>query len=159
LLGLCGIGVVAALGLILQLRALPGPSVAMALPLQSTSGRDSASLMAIVASTFVLFGLAAFALPVPRVRFLIHALVRSILVAAWALAIQAVSLQLTNQAAVGFDWGAAASSTTPWLFGASAFLASAGMSLASPNRRSANGPTAQFVDGSVARAHRESLHA
>jgi hypothetical protein len=151
----CGVGVFAGLGLILQFRTLPGPRIGMMLPLQSTSHRDGASLVAIGAATLVLFGLATCVLPVRRGRIAIESAVRAVLVFAWALAIQAVSMQLIGQTTFGFDWGAAVHTSSPWLFAASALLATAGV--ASSNRLMRSKPAAHLVDGSAAQVHATSI--
>jgi hypothetical protein len=151
-----GVGVIAAVGLIARFRTLPGPSVGLALPLQATGHLDGASLSAIVAAAVLLFGLAALVVRIPPGRVAIDAAVRSILVAAWSLTLEAMSLQLTSQASLGFDWGGAVSSPTPWLFATSALLATAGIGAMSSNRSRRAGLTPR-VDGCAAQTRAASV--
>ena len=155
----CGVGVVASLGLILQFRTLPGPSIGQTLPLQSTSHRDGASLAVISAATLLLFGLSACVLPVRRGRIAIAAAARAVLVGAWALAIQAVGLQLVGQTTFGFDWSGAVRTPGPWLFATSALLATAGVGVASSDRLTRSKPADRLVDGSAVQVHATSIQA
>jgi hypothetical protein len=155
----CGVGVVASLGLILQFRTLPGPSIGMTLPLQATSHRDGASLTAIAAATLLLFGLMACVLPGRRGRIVIDAVARAVLACAWTIAIQAVSLQLTGQSTFGFDWSGAVRTPAPWWFAATALLATAGVGVASSNRLTRSTSADHLVDGGAAHVHATSIQA
>jgi hypothetical protein len=114
------LGVAAALGLVDALRSLPGPGIALALPLRETGHDDRASLAVVVAAFALVFGLAALALDPPRRRRKLAAPLRALIVLGSALALQAVSLQLVRQATLGFDWAGALGSPAPFVcaFGA-----------------------------------------
>lgn len=128
-------GLVASLGLIDALRSLPGPSLALVLPLRETGHADGASF-AVVAIVFALvFGVAGLALDARRQVLLRTALVRSVALLACALVLQAVSLQLVRQASFGFDWNGALGSPAPWVGALSALLGIAALGLAASSDR------------------------
>ena len=84
------LGVAASLGLIDALRSLPGPGVALALPLRETGHDDRASVIVVVGAFAVVFGLIACALdprPPPAARA--RRSCRRAAVLACALALQA----------------------------------------------------------------------
>ena len=107
-------GLVASVGLTDALRGVPGPSLALALPLRETGHDDRASLLVVVGCSALLFGLAARALGGERPQPARGALVRAAVVLAGALTLQAVSLELVRQATLGFDWEAALRSPAPY---------------------------------------------
>ncbi len=78
-------GLVASVGLTDALRGLPGPSLALALPLRETGHDDRASLLVVVGCSALLFGLAARALGGERPQPARGALVRAAIVLAGAL--------------------------------------------------------------------------
>jgi hypothetical protein len=121
------LGVAASLGLIDALRSLPGPGLALVLPLRETGHDDRASLAVVIVVFALVFGLAAHVLDPPHERLFRPALLRTVAVLACTLALQAVSLQLVRQASLGFDWIGALGSPAPYvcalgaLFGIAAF--------------------------------------
>jgi hypothetical protein len=141
---------VAAIGLTDALRHLPGPGVALALPLRETGHDDRASLFVIAGCSAVVFGLAALALALarPAGRPLHGALLRLPFVLAGALAIQALSLQLVRQASLGLDWNGALRSAGPFAMtlGAVVGIATAGL-VASSDRGMHRPPNERPVEG------------
>ena len=140
--------VAASLGLIDALRTLPGPGIALALPLRETGHADRASLIVVVAAFALVFGLAARALDPPRRRPWLAALIQALAVLGCALALQAVSLQLVRQATFGFDWNGAVGSPVPFVcaFAALCGIAAAG-SVPSSDRRIHAGHDEHPVEG------------
>jgi hypothetical protein len=120
---------VASIGLTDALRHVPGPAVALALPLRETGHDDRASLFVIAGCSALVFGLAALALARTAGRPLRAALLRLPFVLAGTLAIQALSLQLVRQASLGLDWNGALRSAGPFAMtlGAIVGIASAGL--------------------------------
>ncbi len=141
-------GLVASVGLTDALRGLPGPSLALALPLGETGHDDRASLLVVVGCSALLFGLAACALGGERPQPARGALVRAAIVLAGALTLQAVSLELVRQATLGFDWQAALRSPAPYASAVGALLgiAAAGW-VPSSDRRIRPGPKERPVEG------------
>jgi hypothetical protein len=140
------IGLAASLGLIDALRALPGPSLALALPLRETGHRDGASVIVVLGASALVFGLAASVLPVrgPYRAALLRA--GAVLVA--ALLLQAISLRLVRQADLGLDWSGAIRSLAPYTCALGAALGSAAAArLASSDRGSSHGRKEHPVDG------------
>ena len=121
------LGVAAAIGLIDALRSLPGPSVALALPLRETGHDDRASLVLVVVVFALVFGLIAAAFGPPGRRPWRTALPQALAVLACGVALQSVSLQLVRQASFGFDWMGALGSPAPY---ACAFGALCGIAVA-----------------------------
>lgn len=141
-------GLAASLGLIDALRSLPGPGLALALPLRET-GHDDRASFALVAIVFALvFGLAALALGPVRAHPVRTALVRTAALLAGALALQALSLQLVRQASFGFDWSAALGSPAPFVCALGALLGGVTAVLtASSDRWRRPGPKERPVEG------------
>jgi hypothetical protein len=142
------LGVAAALGLIDALRSLPGPGIALALPLRETGHGDRASVVVVIGAFALVFGLIACVLdPRPR-RARRAALVQAAAVLACALALQALSLQLVLQASFGFDWPGALDSVAPFAcaLGALCGIAAAG-ALPSSDRRISPGQEEHPVEG------------
>lgn len=142
------VGLVAALGLIDMLRSLPGPSLALTLPLRETGHDDRAPFAVVLCACALVFGLSALALDAERRNPLRTALLRSAGVLACALVLQAVSLQLVRQASLGLDWGAALRSPAPFVCALGALLGTLAVgSAASSDRRRRPGPKERPVDG------------
>lgn len=154
-----GVAVLAALGLVARFRAVPGPRVGLSLPLQEAGHLDGASLIVIAISTLAVFGLLALLIRTPRDRILTDAAARSMLVLAWSLTIQAISLQLTRQASLGLDWAGAFRSPTPWIFATSAYLATAAAGVASSDRWMRPRPAERLVEGSATQERSMSIRA
>lgn len=140
----------ASIGLTDALRHLPGPGVALALPLRETGHDDRASLLVVAGCSAVVFGLASLALARTAGHRLRGALVRGPVVLACALAVQALSLQLVRQASLGFDWDGALRSLGPFATTVGAVVGIATAQLASssdrgmrlrPNERPVEGPS------------------
>jgi hypothetical protein len=139
------VGLAVSLGLVDALRTLPGPGLALALPLRETGHQDQASFVVVAAVFALVFGLAALALGPPRPR---TALLRAAWLLACALTLQAVSLQLVRQASLGLDWRGAAGSAAPYVFALAALIGSASAGRReSSDRRSRAGPQEGLVEG------------
>ena len=142
------VGLPAAIGLTDALRGLPGPSIALALPLRETGHDDRASLLVIAGCSALVFGLAARALGGERPQPVLGALVRATVVLAGGLALQAVSLELVRQATLGFDWEAALRSPAPYVTAIGALVGIAAARRApSSDRRIRPGPKERPVEG------------
>jgi len=139
---------VASTGLTDALRHVPGPSIALALPLRETGHDDRASLLVVAGCAGAVFGLAALALGRAALHPLRGALLRTPAVLCAALALQAVSLELVRQATLGLDWNAALRSPGPYVtaLGALLGIATAGL-LVSSDRRMRHGPNERPVEG------------
>jgi hypothetical protein len=139
------VGLVVSLGLVDAMRSLPGPGLALALPLRETGHQDSAPFVVVAGVFALVFGLAAVTLEPPRPR---RAIVRAVWLLACALALQAISLQLVRQASVGLDWRDAAGSSAPYVFALAALIgtAAAGRAASSDRWRRA-GPQEGPVEG------------
>jgi hypothetical protein len=141
------LGTAIALGLMDSLRGLPGPALALALPLRETGHDDRASFLVVVGASALVFGLVA-GLSGGRRQTPATALLRSAGVLVCALALQAVSLQLVRQASLGFEWAAAVRSGAPYLFALGAVLGTAAAYiLASSDRWMRHGLQERPVDG------------
>jgi|1186.fasta_scaffold353213_2 hypothetical protein len=125
----------ASVGLSDALRHLPGPGVALALPLRETGHGDRASLLVVAGCSAVVFGLAALALARSAGHPLRGALLRGPVVLACALAAQALSLELVRQASLGFDWAGALRSASPFATTLGAVLGIAAADFASSSDR------------------------
>jgi hypothetical protein len=141
-------GLVASIGLTDALRGLPGPGVALALPLRQPGHQDRASVVVVAASSAVVFGLLALALGSARRHRLRAAVLPAAAVFGCALTLQAVSLQLVRQASLGLDWTGALSSPAVFAWGLGAVLGIwvAG-SASSSDRRIRPGPKERPVEG------------
>ena len=128
------LGLVVALGLTDALRRVPGPQLALALPLRETGHADGAAILVVACVPAVVFGLIA-ALAPGRRPSVPGALLRSAGVYACALTLQAISLQLVRQATFGFDWHAAAGSPAPAVYALGALAGIAGACLAASSDR------------------------
>ncbi|HET6172336.1 MAG TPA: hypothetical protein VFD90_07020 [Gaiellales bacterium] len=146
------VGLVASLGLIDALRSLPGPGVALALPLRETGHADRASVVVVVLAFGLVFGLAALALEPARTHLLRTALLRTGALLACALTLQAVSLQLVLQASLGLDWRGALGSPAPFVcaLGALAGIAFAVWAASSDRWRRPGPKERPVVGGSAA---------
>jgi hypothetical protein len=141
-------GLLVSLGLIDALRSLPGPRLALALPLRETGHQDRASVAVVAAVFAVVFGLAAVTLEPARAARLRTALLRSTALLACALVLQAVSLQLVRQASLGLDWSGALGSPAPYVCALAALLGIAGAGwAASSDRWRRPGPQERPVEG------------
>ena len=146
--GAIPIGLLASIGLIDALRRLPGPSLALALPLRETGHDDRASFVVVAGVSAVVFGLAGLALGSARRRPLRAALLRSAAVLGAALCLQAVSLQLVRQASLGLDWAGALRSPAPFTCALGVLLGIwAAGSVSSSDRRIRPGPKERPVEG------------
>ena len=114
----------ASLGLFDALRSLPGPRLALALPLRETGHGDRVSILVVVAVPVVVFALAALLVDASPRHPRRTALWRAAGVLAGALALQAASLQLVLQASSGFDWAGALASPAPYVCALGALLGS-----------------------------------
>jgi hypothetical protein len=142
------VGLVVSLGLVDALRSLPGPGLALALPLRETGHQDRAPLVVVAGVFALVFGLAALALEPPRPR---TALLRAVWLLGCALALQAVSLQLVREASFGMDWHGAAGSAAPYVFALAALIGStAAAQAASSDRWTRAGPHEGPVEGGSA---------
>ncbi len=147
------VGLAASLGLIDALRSLPGPALALALPLRETGHGDRASFIVVLGASALVFGLAAFVMPARR--SLLTPVLRSAGVLALALVVQAVSLELVRQATLGLDAGAAVRSGGPFVCALGSLLgAVAAGRFASSDRRMPHGLKEHPVDGRSATAPR-----
>ena len=141
------LGTAIALGLVDTLRGLPGPALALALPLRETGHDDRASFVVVAGASALVFGLVA-GLGGGRRQTPATALLRSAGVLVCALALQAVSLQLVRQASLGFEWAAAVRSAAPYVFALGALLGTAtAYVVASSDRWMRHGLTERPVDG------------
>jgi hypothetical protein len=113
--------IVAAEGWLYLVRATPGPRVPLALPLEEAGGGDGVSVVAFVA-VWSLAALAVCALVGVRSGWL-PPVIAALTVAGGVLVLHALSLQLVQQATIGFAWSSALDSLAPWLAGACAGLA------------------------------------
>jgi hypothetical protein len=142
------VGVAASLGLIDALRSLPGPALALALPLRETGHQDRASIAVVAGAFVVVFGLTALALGPRREHPLRTALLCATAVLACELALQAVSLELVRQASLGLDWAGALASPAPLVCALGALLGSATVGLTtSSDRRMRPGRKERPVEG------------
>jgi hypothetical protein len=107
------LGLIVALGLTDGLRDLPGPRLALALPLRETGHADRASVFLVACAPALVFALIALARG--RRPSAPAGLLRALAVLAGALTLQAISIQLVRQASFGFDWNAAAGSSPPYV--------------------------------------------
>jgi hypothetical protein len=141
------LGLVVSLGLMDALRGIPGPQLALALPLRETGHADGASVLVVIGVPAVVFALAA-ALAPGRGPGAAGAVLRACGVLVCALALEAISLQLVRQASFGFDWHAAAGSAAPYAcaLGALAGTAAAAL-LASSDRWTGHGREERPVGG------------
>ncbi|MDP9259619.1 MAG: hypothetical protein M3Q31_24135 [Actinomycetota bacterium] len=141
-------GLFVSLGLIDALRSLPGPGLALALPLRETGHDDRASVVVVAGVFALVFGLAAVTLEPARAPRLRTALLRSTALLACALVLQAVSLQLVRQASLGLDWRAAIGTPAPYVCALGALLGIAAVRLAaSSDRWRRPGPQERPVEG------------
>jgi hypothetical protein len=142
------IGLATSLGLIDALRSLPGPGLALALPLRETGHDDRASVVVVGVVFALVFGLAALALGPARDHRLRTALARTTALLVCALALQAVSLQLVRQASLGIDWSGALGSPAPFVCALGALLGiTAAVPAASSDRWRSPGPVERPVEG------------
>ena len=142
------LGLAASLGLIDVLRGVPGPSLALALPLRETGHDDRASVLVVVCACALVFGLLALALEPARRPSPAVALLEATGVLACALVLQAVSLQLVRQATLGLDWHAALVSPAPFACALGALAGSGAAALvASSDRWRRPGPQERPVEG------------
>jgi hypothetical protein len=130
--------IVAAEGWLYLVRATPGPRVPLALPLEEAGGGDGVSAVAFVA-VWSLAALAVCALVGIR-RGWLAPVVAAIAVTGGVLVLHAMSLQLVQQATIGFAWRPALDSLAPWLAGASAGVAVAIGARVGPRHREALQP-------------------
>ena len=114
------------------LRGLPGPRVALVLPLREPSHQAGVPLLGLLAVWLLAFAIAARVVPVRVLGRAPAALVRGGITFAVLVVVQAVSLELVREATLGLDWGAALVSAAPAIAGACAV---AGTFLATPARR------------------------
>jgi hypothetical protein len=128
------LGLIVSLGLIDALRWVPGPELALALPLRETGHADGAAILVVACVPVAVFGLIVALAPGHRPSPA-AAVLRSAGVYACALVLQAISLQLVRQASFGFDWGAAAASAAPAVCALAALAGTAGASLAASSDR------------------------
>jgi hypothetical protein len=143
-----GCGLVASIGLTDALRRLPGPGLALALPLRETGHQDRASVVVVAGTSAVVFGLLAVALGPARRHRLRAALLRAAGVLACALALQALSLELVRQASFGLDWSGALGSPAPFACALGALLGIGAAGTASSSiRRMRPGPNERPVEG------------
>jgi hypothetical protein len=141
------LGVIVALGLMDMLRGVPGPALALTLPLRETGHDDGASVFVVVIVSALVFALVS-GLADGRRRAPATAIARSLGVLGCALALQAVSLQLVRQATVGFAWEAAAGSPAPYVCALGAVLGTlAAQMIASSDRWRRRGLAERPVDG------------
>jgi len=142
------LGLAASLGLIDAGRSLPGPSLALALPLRETGHDDRASYLVVAGACALVFGLIALALEPGRRPTPGAELLHTAGVLACALVLQGISLQLIRQATLGLDWHAAISSPAPFVCALGALLGRRAAALAaSSDRRRRPGPKERPVDG------------
>lgn len=142
------IGLAASLGIVDALRAVPGPSLALALPLRETGHDDRASSLVVVGACAVVFGLLALALEPARRPSRLAAGLEAIGVLVCALVVQAVSLQLVRQATLGLDWHAALRSPAPFACALGALGGSGAAALVtSSDRWRRPGPKERPVEG------------
>jgi hypothetical protein len=141
-------GLASSLGLIDALRTLPGPSLALALPLRETGHDDRASIVVVALVFALVFGLAALALGARGPHAARTAVMRTAALLAGALILQAVSLQLVRQASLGLDWRGALGSPAPFVCALGALLGIAAAEwCASSDRWRRPGPQERPVDG------------
>lgn len=141
------LGLIVALGLMDMLRAVPGPSLALTLPLRETGHDDGVSVFVAVGVSALVFAIVS-GLADGRRQAPATALARALAVLACALTLQAVSLQLVRQATMGFAWGAAAGSAGPYVCALGALLgAVAAQTVASSDRWRRRGLAERPVDG------------
>lgn len=141
-------GLVVALGLVDALRSLPGPGLALALPLRETGHDDRASVVVVAGAFALVFGLASATLDAGRAPRLWTVLLRGGGLLACALVLQAVSLQLVRQASLGLDWNGALASPAPYVSALGALLGvSAAGWVASSDRWRRAGPHVRPVEG------------
>jgi hypothetical protein len=129
------------------LGGLPGPRVALALPLREPSHQAAVPLVGLVAVWFAAFAIAALAVPVRRLPRPLAALLRGVVTFASVAALQALSLQLVRQAAMGFEWHAALTTATPFIAGACAAVATL---VVTPHRRAVKRAADVAGDGAAA---------
>jgi hypothetical protein len=142
------LGLAASLGIVDVLRGVPGPSLALALPLRETGHDDRASVLVVVLACALVFGLLALALEPARRPAPGIAVLEAIGVLVCALALQAVSLQLIRQATLGVDWRAAILSPAPYACALGALAGSGAAALvASSDRWRRPGPKEHPVEG------------
>jgi hypothetical protein len=115
-----------------RLRGVPGPRVALALPLREPSHQAAAPLIGLIAIWLAAFAIAALVVPVRVLPRSLAALLRGVVTFASIVALQALSIELVRQAAVGFAWHAALTTALPFIAGICAAVATL---VASPPRR------------------------
>jgi hypothetical protein len=106
-----------------HVRTLPGPRIALALPLQEPGHHASASILGVVAVWLAAFAIATAIAPPRRLPRPAGALLRGGATFALMIVVQAMSLQLVRQATLGFAWHAALTSATPYIAGTCAAIA------------------------------------
>lgn len=106
-----------------HVRTLPGPRIALALPLQEPGHHASASILGVTAVWLAAFAIATAIAPPRRLPRPAGALLRGVVTFALMIVVQAVSLELVRQATLGFAWHAALTSATPYIAGACAAIA------------------------------------
>jgi hypothetical protein len=126
-----------------RLRGVPGPRVALALPLREPSHQAAAPLVGLIAIWLAAFAIAALVVPVRVLPRSLAALLRGVVTFTSIVALQALSIELVRQAAVGFAWHAALTTATPLIAGVCAAVATV---VVSPGRGGAvlaeDGPAA-----------------
>jgi hypothetical protein len=106
-----------------RVRTLPGPRVALALPLEEPGHHASASILGVTAIWLAAFAIATVIAPPRRLPRLAGALLRGVVTFALMIVVQGVSLELVRQATLGFAWQAALAGATPYIAGACAVIA------------------------------------
>jgi hypothetical protein len=106
-----------------RVRGLPGPRVALALPLREPSHQAAAPLVGLIAIWLAAFAIAALVVPVRVLPRSAAALLRGVVTFASIVALEGLSIQLVRQAAMGFAWHAALTTATPFVAGACATVA------------------------------------
>jgi hypothetical protein len=106
-----------------RVRGLPGPRVALALPLREPSHQAAAPLVGLIAIWLAAFAIAALVVPVRVLPRSAAALLRGVVTFASIVALEGLSIQLVRQGAMGFAWHAALTTATPFIAGACATAA------------------------------------
>lgn len=106
-----------------RLRGLPGPRVALVLPLREPSHHAAVPLAGLLVVWLVAFAVAAVVVPARVLPRPLTSLLRGVGTFAAVVVVQAVSLELVREATTGFAWHAALTGTTPYVAGGCAALA------------------------------------
>jgi hypothetical protein len=111
----CLVAVFAAYGWLDLLRHLPGPQLQLVVPLRANGNGDGLSIVTVLLVFAVTFGVIARIAPPRPSRVLRSAILRALLLAAFAIIVGALQQGIVEQARPTFSWGSSLSLAWPYL--------------------------------------------